>query len=78
MTTLSPSSEREEMTYFMPCVLRSAIVRELTILGQASSDPASLMIRYRCGYVPLGDIFSNDYQSSLSDSEGIERLEVTR
>ncbi len=54
MTTLSPSSGRENMTYFMLCVLRSSLAKELTVLGQAFSDPASLMIRYECGYVPLG------------------------
>ncbi len=42
-----------EPTYFMPCVLRSARASELKI-DTSSEDPAPLMLRYECGYVPVG------------------------
>ncbi len=51
----------------MHCVLRNAIARELTVLGQAS-DPASLMIRYKCGYVPL-KVFSGMITDLVSQTQ---------
>ena len=42
-----------EPTYFMPCVLKSARASELSIT-RSKSDPAPLMLRYQCGYTPLG------------------------
>ena len=44
----------QEPTYFMPCVLKSARTSELVIHSCGESDPAPLMLRYDCGYVPVG------------------------
>ena len=55
---VKPASEGDstrEPIYFMPCVLRNAPPRELSICASSSdSDPAPLMLRYNCGYVPVG------------------------
>ncbi len=52
---VSPSSSNVSLsldsTYFMPSILRSVKTSEL-IVEPSPSDPASLMIRYKCGYVP--------------------------
>ena len=50
----SRSSSPQEPTYFMPCVLKSARASELMIHSCGESDPAPLMLRYDCGYVPVG------------------------
>ena len=42
-----------EPTYFMPCVLRSARADDLCI-RTSKSNPAPLMLRFDCGYVPVG------------------------
>ena len=42
-----------ERNFFMPCVLRSARASDLSI-PLKPSDPAPLMLRYECGYVPMG------------------------
>ena len=49
----SPADSIQEPTYFMPCVLKSARASELTV-ARSNSDPAPLMLRYQCGYVPVG------------------------
>ena len=49
----SPADRIQEPTYFMPCVLKSARASELTVT-RSNSDPAPLMLRYQCGYVPVG------------------------
>ena len=48
----SESVKKEDDTYFMPCILKSAKPSEL----QETSCPeaAPLIVRYDCGYVPLG------------------------
>ena len=44
-----------KVTYFMPCVLQNASNEELTIYSSHNPyHPAYLMIRYKCGFVPLG------------------------
>lgn len=53
------SKSKEEHRFFMPAILKCATVSEInaTIASSptASDDtPASLMISYRCGYVPIG------------------------
>ena len=48
-----PTDSIQEPTYFMPCVLKSARASELTVT-RSNSDPAPLMLRYQCGYVPVG------------------------
>ena len=51
---LRPQSHQEEnMVYFMPAVLRNANEEELHI-KQSSTDPIPLMIRFKCGFVPMG------------------------
>ena len=45
--------ESREVTYFMPCVLKSAKRAELEDV-RSSPDVAPLMFRYECGYMPLG------------------------
>ena len=42
-----------ERNFFMPCVLRSARASDLSI-PLKPSDPAPLMLRYECGYMPMG------------------------
>ena len=55
---LSSSAEEErEVVYLMPCVLRIASKEKLDIICNDQSHPqcvAPLMIRYKCGFVPLG------------------------
>ena len=44
-----------KVIYFMPCVLQNASSEELNIYSNCNPYlPASLMIRYKCGFVPLG------------------------
>ena len=51
---LRPQSYQDEnMVYFMPAVLRHANEEELHI-KQCSTDPAPLMINFKCGFVPIG------------------------
>ena len=47
-----PQDDRDY--YFMPCVLQNAPEEELHIQQSDSLFSTSLMIRYECGYVPLG------------------------
>ena len=42
-----------EHNFFMPCVLRSARASDLSV-PLKPSYPAPLMLRYDCGYVPMG------------------------
>ena len=48
------SSASQDPTYFMPCVLICAKLEELVIPHQNASDPPSLMLRYKCGFFPIG------------------------
>ena len=53
----SQSAEDREVVYLMPCVLRTASREELDMTCNDQSRPnqvAPLMIRYKCGFVPLG------------------------
>ena len=50
----TPSSPTSEPTYFMPCVLKSTRAEELSAPEGRGSDPPSLMVRYNCGFVPIG------------------------
>ena len=44
-----------KVTYFMPCVLQNASFEEIDIYSSRSPNfPASMMIHYKCGFVPLG------------------------
>ena len=54
MLTVVPKVCAMEPTYFMPCVLQSARADELKIPSRRDSDPAPLIMRFNCGYVPMG------------------------
>ena len=50
-------SSAEELVYLMPCVLRTASKHQLEVIFSDPGRPlhvAPLMIRYKCGFVPLG------------------------
>ena len=51
---LSPDAYQEEnLVYFMPAVLKNASEEELH-MSQSPTDPAPLMIQFKCGFVPVG------------------------
>ena len=50
---MSRADSTTERNFFMPCVLRSARASDLSVPLKLS-DPAPLMLRYECGYVPMG------------------------
>ena len=72
----TPSADvHEELTYFMPCVLKSARASELSVPNSANSDPAPLILRYDCGYVPVGvfpSMITNLVSQRREDWEMIE------
>ena len=50
-------AKSSKVVYFMPCVLQNAPNEKLLIFQEDDSDsllPAFLMIRYECGFVPIG------------------------
>jgi ankyrin len=53
LTPLPLSPGVTKPSYFMPCVLKCARASGLAVTRSAS-DPAPLMLRYQCGYVPVG------------------------
>ena len=51
------STQEQEAVYLMPCILRIASKEELDAVCHNQSRPqcmAPLMVRYKCGFVPLG------------------------
>ena len=53
----SSSTQEQEAVYLMPCVLHTASKGELDAICHDQSCPqcvAPLMVRYKCGFVPLG------------------------
>ena len=61
--------------FFMPCVLRNARASELQVQNITASDPAPLLLRYDCGYVPMGifpALITNLVSQQLEDWEMIE------
>ena len=57
LTAIPPTPSADlygEPIYFMPCVLKSARASELSVPSCSDSDPAPLILRYDCGYVPVG------------------------
>ena len=51
------STQEQEAVYLMPCVLRTASREKLDTIFNDQSRPqcvAPLMVRYKCGFVPLG------------------------
>ena len=53
LTPLKLTDGSQEPSYFMPCVLKTARTEDLSVI-RSDSDPAPLMLRYQCGYVPVG------------------------
>jgi hypothetical protein len=72
-----------EPTYLMPCVLKSAVPSELKV-ERGKGDPAPLMLRFDCGYVPVGVfpsmianlISQTELGWQLNDDEGIRKNKV--
>ena len=58
----------DEQTYFMPCVLRSQRASNLGLHTLQEWDPPSLMLRYDCGYMPVG-IFPSVITNIVSQGE---------
>ena len=74
LAALPLEDDSTEPTYFMPCVLKSGTCAELQGV-HSSPDIAPLMIRYECGYMPLG-IFSSLIIGLVSrDENGWELVE---
>lgn len=65
--------QSENKTYFMPCVLKSATPHELQNVC-SSPDVAPLIIRYKCGYVPLG-VFSSLIVALISEKNNWTLIE---
>ena len=78
LTAIPPTPSADihgELTYFMPCVLKSARASELSIPSCSDSDPAPLILRYDCGYVPVG-VFPSMITNLVSQQrEGWEMIE---
>ena len=53
LTMQSDTYQEEKLVYFMPAVLRHAKEEELYV-KQSPTDPAPLMIHFKCGFVPVG------------------------
>ena len=72
----SQSKHGREPTLFMPSVLQSAQASDLSVLTTTStSDPAPLMLRYECGYTPVGvfpAMITNLVSQHLDDWQMIE------
>ena len=57
ITMASPSlsdSSTKDPTYFMPCILNSARSMALSVPVAIDGKPPPLMLRYKCGYTPVG------------------------
>ena len=57
ITIASPSlsdSSTKDPTYFMPCILNSARSTALSVPVSIDGKPPPLMLRYQCGYTPVG------------------------
>ena len=55
--THTSAEEEQDIVYLMPCVLRTASKHQLDAIFNDPNCPlhiAPLMIRYKCGFVPLG------------------------
>ena len=53
----SSAEEEQDVVYLMPCVLRTASKHQLDAIFNVSGRPlhvAPLLVRYKCGFVPLG------------------------
>jgi hypothetical protein len=54
LNIIAPRLPKEKEQYFMPCVLANLPESELKPQDQNPLDPPSLMLRYECGYTPVG------------------------
>jgi hypothetical protein len=54
LNIVAPSPPEREENFFMPCVLESLPEESLKPQDQHPLDPPSLMLRYECGYTPVG------------------------
>jgi GTPase SAR1 family protein len=54
LNIITPRPPKEKEYFFMPCVLESLPEKELKPQDQNPLDPPSLMLRYECGYTPVG------------------------
>lgn len=50
----SSGSSTKDPTYFMPCILNSARSDALSVPVPIDGNPPPLMLRYKCGYTPVG------------------------
>ena len=72
-TLSSGGNSATEPTYFMPCVLKSATASELNIYNHSQTDPAPLILRYDCGFVPIG-IFPSLITNLVSQKLGLWKM----
>ena len=83
LTVIPSSASSVEPTYFMPCVLRCATPEELLVSDHRDCDPPSLMLRYKCGYFPIGvfpamitNLVSQQREDWQMISEGLRKNRV--
>ena len=70
----TPFADREK--FLMPSLLRNARASELTFTSTCKSDPAPLILRYDCGYIPVG-LFPSVIANLLSQQlKGWKFIEV--
>jgi len=68
------SSSPESEAYFMPAVLKHATEEELS-MKQRSTDPVPLMIRFKCGFVPIG-VFCATIATLVAQADTLWILQV--
>ena len=61
-------NQKENVVYFMPAILRHANEEELH-MKQSCTDPAPLVIRFKCGFVPIG-VFCATIASLVAQKDG--------
>jgi hypothetical protein len=54
LNIVAPRPPKEKEAFFMPCVLENLPEGALKPQDQSPLDPPSLMLRYECGYTPVG------------------------
>ncbi len=73
-----PSANKEETTFFMPCILPNASDTEITRYEEENKIPhevSPLYIRYDCGFVPMG-VFSATVAKLIQQSSKIVSLRI--
>lgn len=75
MLTPITAGYTKKMVYFMPCALKTATADELNTWNCTELCLSSLMLRFKCGYVPVG-VFTSIITSILSQHRnGWEMIE---